>query len=247
MHHYVYYSYEPWGRGYIGVRSCRHLPEEDISYFGSYKDKKFRPTEKIILSVFKSREEALDAEISLHAFFEVNINDHFANRSKQLNRKFSTAGCTGPWKNRKQSPEHVRKHAEALRGRKLSEETKKKIGLKSKGNTHRAGHRLTEEQKEHLRKVNTGKKHSKESIEKIRKAKTGKILSEETKIKISEKRKGSKHTEESKEKIGASIRQKFSGKTNRYAVKRVVSEETKKKISEKLKLAHQRRKKNGGA
>jgi hypothetical protein len=167
MNHYVYYSYETWGRGYIGVRSCRCKPEEDRFYFGSYKDKKFKPTEKIILFVFETRKEALDAEISLHDFFKVHVNKRFANRSKQLSNKFSTAGCEGPWKNRKQSSEHVRRHAEALRGRKLSEETKRKIGLKSKGNKHRAGHLLTEEQKEHLRKLNTGRRHSEETKKKI--------------------------------------------------------------------------------
>ena len=46
---YVYYSYEEFGRGYIGSRICKCLPEEDIKYFGSYKDKTFNPTEKIIL------------------------------------------------------------------------------------------------------------------------------------------------------------------------------------------------------
>ena len=47
---YVYYSYEPWGRGYIGKRECWCLPEEDVKYFGSYRDKTFKPTEKIIFS-----------------------------------------------------------------------------------------------------------------------------------------------------------------------------------------------------
>ena len=32
-YHYVYYSYEEYGRGYIGSRTCRCLPEEDINYF----------------------------------------------------------------------------------------------------------------------------------------------------------------------------------------------------------------------
>ena len=47
--HYTYYSYEEWGRGYFGSRSCDCLPEEDINYFGSFKDKNFKPTQKIIL------------------------------------------------------------------------------------------------------------------------------------------------------------------------------------------------------
>jgi hypothetical protein len=80
---YVYYSYECWGRGYIGKRECWCLPEEDIKYFGSYKDKTFKPTEKIILQTFNSQSEAYNAEIELHEFFQVDINPHFANKAKQ--------------------------------------------------------------------------------------------------------------------------------------------------------------------
>lgn len=244
MYHYVYYSYEPWGRGYIGVRSCSCNPEKDKNYLGSYKDVSFKPQFKIILSVFDSREEALNAEVALHAFFEVNINPHFANRSKQLNSRFSTAGRPGPWKNKKQSPEHVEKRAEALRGKQHTEETKIKIGLKSKGNKHRLGHNLTEDQRSHLREVNTGRKHSEQTKEKIRRAKKGSTHSAETRIKISEKRKGSNHSQESKQKISNAIKNKFAGKENRYSVKRLLSEETKRKISDGLKQSHRRRKEN---
>ncbi len=79
---YVYYSYEPWGRGYIGKRECWCSPEEDIKYFGSYRDKTFKPTEKIILETFESREDAYAAEKALHNFYEVHLNPHFANKSK---------------------------------------------------------------------------------------------------------------------------------------------------------------------
>jgi hypothetical protein len=41
---YVYYSYEEFGRGYIGKRECKCLPQEDIKYIGSYRDKSFKPT-----------------------------------------------------------------------------------------------------------------------------------------------------------------------------------------------------------
>jgi hypothetical protein len=88
MYHYVYYSYEEWGRGYIGVRSCQCLPEKDRSYFGSFFDKTFAPTCKIILSTFNSREKALQAEVDLHEFFQVHVNPHFANLAKQTTTKF---------------------------------------------------------------------------------------------------------------------------------------------------------------
>lgn len=88
-HYYVYYSYEEWGRGYIGKRECTCPPDEDTNYFGSYKDKSFKPREKIILFICELREEAYKIEELLHNFFQVNVNPHFANRSKQTSSGFS--------------------------------------------------------------------------------------------------------------------------------------------------------------
>ena len=87
MYHYTYYSYESWGRGYIGRRSCSCLPEEDY-YFGTYSDKTFNPNNKIILSLHETKEEAADAEVRLHAFYQVHLNPHFANKARQTSRKF---------------------------------------------------------------------------------------------------------------------------------------------------------------
>jgi hypothetical protein len=85
---YVYYSYEPWGRGYIGKRECKCLPEEDIKYFGSFRDKSFRPTEKIILEIFDNLNDVLQAEISLHEFYQVDKNPHFANKARATSTAF---------------------------------------------------------------------------------------------------------------------------------------------------------------
>jgi group I intron endonuclease len=126
-HHYVYHSYEKWGREYIGIRSCDCLPEEDIKYFGSFKDKTFNPTEKTILFVRETREEVAEIEIILHDFFDVAINPQFANQAKAISTKFDTTGvpCT---------EEHRRKNSVAKSGEKnpqfgvpRTEETKKKI------------------------------------------------------------------------------------------------------------------------
>lgn len=87
MNHYTYYSYEEWGRGYIGVRSCDCSPEEDL-YLGSYTDQTFEPTHKIILSTHETREEATQAEIDLHEFFNVSSNNHFANKANQTSASF---------------------------------------------------------------------------------------------------------------------------------------------------------------
>jgi len=87
-HFYVYYSYEEYGRGYIGKRECECLPDEDINYLGSFHDKSFYPTQKIILETFENVEKALEAECALHDFYEVDKNPHFANRAKQTSKKF---------------------------------------------------------------------------------------------------------------------------------------------------------------
>lgn len=95
MYYYVYYSYEPWGRGYIGRRQSSCPPEEDINYFGSYRDKTFSPNQKIILATFRSLEEATRAEVNLHEFFEVDVNPHFANKAKQTSESFAYC-ASGP-------------------------------------------------------------------------------------------------------------------------------------------------------
>ena len=95
-HFYVYYSYEEWGRGYIGRRECICHPNDDVNYFGSFKDKSFKPSCKVVLQIFNSREEAIQAEVELHKFFSVDLNPHFANRSKQ-----TSVGFAGGVQNRK--------------------------------------------------------------------------------------------------------------------------------------------------
>jgi hypothetical protein len=88
-YYYTYYSYEEWGRGYIGSRGCKCLPEEDIRYFGSFTDKTFKPTQKIILkSDYTSREEAYADEIILQQYYKVVKNSHFANMAYQTSTKF---------------------------------------------------------------------------------------------------------------------------------------------------------------
>jgi hypothetical protein len=104
-HHYVYHSYEEWGRSYIGCRTCDCLPEEDIKYFGSFRDKTFKPTEKTILFVCKTRKEAAEIEIILHDFFDVAVNPQFANRSKQTSTKFDTTGVPKPEESKKKQSE----------------------------------------------------------------------------------------------------------------------------------------------
>jgi len=91
-HHYVYHSYEEWGRDYIGIRSCNCLPEEDTKYFGSFRDKSFNPTEKTILFVRETRQEVAEIEIILHDFFDVAVNPQFANKAKAVSTGFDRTG-----------------------------------------------------------------------------------------------------------------------------------------------------------
>ena len=171
--HYVYYSYEEWGRGYIGVRSCSGKASEDIDYMGSFYDLTFKPTCKIIIQEFESREDALDAEIKLHEFFAVDKNPAFANKARQTNTRFS---CCGPRseefkrkiseakKGKKLTKEHIEKvslaRSKKLKGRKLSEEHRGKISKALKGRkiaNHSFGNRLTKQsRKVVLRHVQTG-------------------------------------------------------------------------------------------
>jgi hypothetical protein len=145
--HYVYYSYEEWGRGYIGVRSTELDPLED-PYMGSFKDESFKPTYKEVIAIFESREEALEAEILLHNFYEVHINTHFANKSKQ-----TSVGFTVPLVN----PMLGRKHTEETK-KKISEFRKTCVGEKASmyGKTHseEARRKLSE-----FRKTCTGERN----------------------------------------------------------------------------------------
>lgn len=217
---YVYYSYEPWGRGYIGKRECWCPPEEDIKYFGSYSDKTFRPTEKIILETFDTVEEAFESEIILQEFYEVDKNPHFANIYIHRSKNFCNNGS-----------EIIRnKISESLTGIKRSEETKKKISESKKGTI------VSEETKEKLREKRKGKKptlgvkRSKESIENQRQWMLsnnpfkGKKHTEESKKLMSEKKKGKPahnkgkfHSEETKQKIREKKREQIALKKSQQS------------------------------
>ena len=109
-YHYTYYSYEEWGMGYFGSRTCKCSPEEDVNYFGSFADKTFNPTQKIILkSDYNTREDADADEVILHEYFEVDINLHFANRARQTSTKFRLPREKAIEIGRKNGKEHGKK------------------------------------------------------------------------------------------------------------------------------------------
>jgi hypothetical protein len=169
---YVYYSYEEFGRGYIGSRVCNCLPKKDVKYFGSYRDKTFNPKQKIILETFDNVEEALGAECALHNFYEVDKNPHFANKAKQTSKKFyhRSFGENNPSKR-----DDVR---EKIRSGKLGENNPaKRPEVREKLSAARRQRVTTEETKRkmsdvHMGKPGTygmlGKKHSEETLKKMR-------------------------------------------------------------------------------
>jgi hypothetical protein len=180
-YHYTYYSYEEWGRGYFGSRTCRCLPEEDVKYFGSFSDKNFKPTQKIILkSDYAARREAIVDEIILHNRYDVANNPHFANKSKQTSSKFDTTGTTSwrkgitgkytAWnKGLTIEDERVQKYISKLKGKKRSKETNRNISqaLKNLGDKHPS---RNSERRRHQSQIlkgrvssNKGKSHSEET------------------------------------------------------------------------------------
>lgn len=176
MHHYTYMSIDPTdGRKYIGSRSCKCLPKEDTKYFGSYKDKSFKPKEKIILKTFCSRKEAFKHEIYLHFVLDVAVNKEFANRAK-----VTTTGFT--WAGQKHSKETIEKISIASKN--MNAETREKIRQKQQGKKLSAWH------VQRLKEANTGRKCGLETRKKIQEKALGRKLSEQTRRKIGAHNKG---------------------------------------------------------
>lgn len=142
MYHYTYLTKNK-NRYYIGVRTCKCLPWED-KYMGSFSDKSFKPTDKIILSYHYSRKDAVEAEIFWHNLFDVARNPLFANRAKQKSTGFDyrTSGKNHPMYG-KPLPKKVREKISKARmgmtpwnkGKPMSKEQKKKLSEARKGRT----------------------------------------------------------------------------------------------------------------
>jgi len=105
-------------------------------------------------------------------------------------------------------------------GRKLSEETKKKLSI---ANT---GKKLSKETKEKIRKTSLGRKHTDEAKYKCSLINKGKKLTDEHKEKLSKAKIGKKLTEEHKKKISDSTKG-----VNSVCYGKKASEETRKKQS----------------
>jgi DNA repair exonuclease SbcCD ATPase subunit len=162
VNYYVYYSYEPFGRGYIGCRGCECKLEED-DYLGSFRDKTFRPTEKVVIETFDTYEEALEAEVTLHKFYNVAVNPHFANLACQLSTGFTTAGRTYSEKTKQRMSESAKRRGPTpgMKGKKHSEETKQRMSEVTKLQV------FTEETKRKMSESARLRIHTKEENSKI--------------------------------------------------------------------------------
>ena len=178
MHHYIYYSYEEKGRGYIGSRSCDCKPEKD-PYFGSFKDKTFKPTKKIILAECKTKEDRYALEFFYQKLYNVVENPHFANRAFQTTSGFSRLGLPNSKESREKMSASRRNRPSGMKGKKHSEKTKEQISNSLRGKPcPTRSNKWTEERKlkhSQILKGRKGKKHAPEIIEKI-KAKVSKEI-----------------------------------------------------------------------
>jgi hypothetical protein len=159
-YYYTYYSYEEWGMGYIGSRGCKCLPEEDINYFGSFKDKAFKPTQKIILKDdYATREEAYADEIILQGYYSVVENQHFVNRAYQTSTKFSIKGLSSWSKGKKFTEEHRKKISESTKGKSktITEKRKNSTIIRAKARTGKPGHKHSEETKRKISEATQGR------------------------------------------------------------------------------------------
>lgn len=152
MRHYVYVTKGECGRHYIGVRSCECDPAED-PYMGSHKDPEYSPAEKWVWSEFGTRDEAANAEASLHEVFDVAVSQHFANRCKATPNGFSVLGTS--WGT------HSEEVKELMRQQKLGERNPQ------------YGKPTSQKQKEAVRQARAGVKASEETRQKMRKAQRG--------------------------------------------------------------------------
>lgn len=175
-YHYTYISVDlSDNRMYVGSRSCNCEPEKDISYFGSFTDKTFKPVVKKILKTFESREKAFKHEIYLHFILDVANDPRFANKAR-----VTTQGFT--WLGQRHTPETIEKIREASKN--ISRETREIIRQKQ------LGKRLTPEHIEALRQSNLGKPKSLETRNKISNKAKGRFCKKSTRLKISQNNKG---------------------------------------------------------
>lgn len=123
------------------------------------------------------------------------------NRDRGYNLSLGGEGSLG----RKVSEETKKKISEANKGKKRSEEICAKLSKLRKGRvSNRKGCTLTEEQKLKISLTSKGRKLSEEHKKKLYEANKGRVVSKETREKVSKRHKGKKVSEETKRKLSLS-------------------------------------------
>ena len=232
MKHYTYIiTNKINNKSYIGVRSCKGIPKEDIGhkYFSSSSDSEFineqREYPEIfiykVLNIFDKREDALSEEIRLHKLYNVDTNPNFYNLAKQ-----SSSGIDFTGKNHTESTKL--KIGEASKKRGISEKAKNNLKW------HRENRCRTEEERLKMANSKLGNTNAKGKRSEIaknnisngrkgqipwNKGKSG-LCSEETKNKMSSAKlgdnnpkywKGKKRSIETIQKISQSKKGKSTG------------------------------------
>ena len=149
MYHYTYIiQHKAENMSYIGVRTSKVPPNEDITYWGSSKYLPSNISEvarKVILRIHNTREQALRHEVYLHQMYDVARNPVFWNRSKQLITTFDCTGVPVSADTRKlQSKVQKRLAAQVgyvnpRKGTTLTEQTKAKVSTSVKASIVRRG------------------------------------------------------------------------------------------------------------
>lgn len=182
MNYYIYLIVNKVNfKTYVGQRKSNKKWNED-PYMGSGKliklaQKKYgmENFEKFLIQYCSTQEETDEAE-------KFWIAEYRSRGKAQYN--IADGGQGGSLKGKKRSEETKRKISEAKKGRPRSEETKKKLSEANKGK------KLSEEWKMKISEAGKGRPRSEETKKKISETLKGKHPSEETKKKMSEARKG---------------------------------------------------------
>jgi len=120
-YHILYLSFEegPTGRSYVGAHSTDDLYD---GYLGSFTDKTFNPSGRIIIEYHKSRVSLLRAEETLQKVLDVVKDPHYANQSIQHGSGF-TYGFLG----KSHSKEFIENLAKRNQEREWSPESRNKL------------------------------------------------------------------------------------------------------------------------
>lgn len=230
MNHYTYkITNVKTNKSYIGVRTSKELPFEDIGikYFSSSTDKDFISEQKNypenfiyeVINTFDNRTDALTDEVRLHDIYDVCKNPQFYNLSKQTSNGMDFTGGN-------HSEESKLKIGEASKKRGISEKAKDNLKW------HRENRVRTQEERDKMSKAKLGNsnaagKRSEEARKNISEGKkgkpsnfAGKTHTKKTKDKMSNAKlgdnnpkywKGKKRDEETKSKISKSRKGKNTG------------------------------------